>query len=224
MWSFLSADGLILQRERGSGRRRPTLSRVMVRPSYVFPMSCLLIRLASEAAMVDIQDSIWVGFFKKRSRVARNKDFLKKKKKFSRPHPLPASHRGPGVVLGVAVGLEGGAGVGLAVHGFLQVVDQNPEKDVCVSRENRSNRFLFLNVLETHLCSMPLCCSWVCTRSRYKAGTWMSTFVSTTTCSAFSGLQKSVCDGGGCRGRGGRGGEGHQGQTSHAGVSYFLSQ
>lgn len=30
----------------------------MVRPSYVLPITCLLIRLESEAEMVEIQDSI----------------------------------------------------------------------------------------------------------------------------------------------------------------------
>lgn len=40
------------------------------------------------------------------------------------PH---ASHRGPGVVLGVAVGFDSGAVVGLAVHGHLHVFDQDPK-------------------------------------------------------------------------------------------------
>lgn len=37
---------------------RNTLRRVMVRPSKVFPMDCLLMRLGLEEAMELIQDSI----------------------------------------------------------------------------------------------------------------------------------------------------------------------
>lgn len=48
-------------------------------------------------------------------------------------------------------------------------------------------------VSATHLCSMPLCCSCVNTKSTYMAGTWMSTSMSTATCSLLSGLQKSTC-------------------------------
>lgn len=58
---------------------------------------------------------------------------------------VPPLYLSPGVVLCVAVGSGGGLVVNLAINGSLQVLNKDPEKELCVNKDPRAETY--------HICS-----------------------------------------------------------------------